>query len=186
MVSNSKSYSKIPHGNPKKIINFAKTKHTIMPKRVRIISKETEQEQIIRKCDCCYVAMVDENNNPYVLPFNFGYSDKCIYLHSGREGRKLDILKKNNKVCIAFSTGHKLNAQHENVACSYSMFYKSVLCHGKVEFIEDYDMKTEAMNIIMRQYTGRDFNYSAPSINNVIIYKIPVKEMTGKEFANLS
>ncbi|MFH0865173.1 MAG: pyridoxamine 5'-phosphate oxidase family protein [Bacteroidota bacterium] len=152
----------------------------------RIITKQREKEDIISKCDCCYVGMVDENNLPYVLPFNFGYKDMCIYLHSGQTGKKIDILKKNNRVCVAFSTGHKVSWQNENTACSYSMSYKSVICYGKVEFIEDYDKKVEALNFIMKQYVDKDFTYSAPSVNNVLVYKVVVEEMTAKEFGNLS
>ena len=64
-----------------------------MPKKKRIIFKDKEIEEIIQKSICCYIGMVDENNRPYVLPFNFGYKDKCIYLHSGTTGKKIEILK---------------------------------------------------------------------------------------------
>ena len=130
--------------------------------------------------------MVDENQRPYVVPFNFGYKDMTIYLHSGQAGKKIDILKKNNNVCVAFSTGHSLSAQTESVACSYIMSYKSVICYGKVEFIEEYEKKIEALNIIMKQYIDRNFTYSAPSVKNVLVYIVIVEEMTAKEFGNLS
>jgi len=157
-----------------------------MPKKKRVITKESEKEEIISKSECCYVAMVDENNQPYVVPFNFGYKDKTIFLHSAPTGKKIDILRKNNQVCIVFSINHHLSFQSEKMACSYSMSYKSVICYGKVEFIDDYNKKVEAMNIIMQHYTGKDFEYSIPSINGVLIYKVIVDEMTGKEFGNLS
>ena len=64
-----------------------------MPKKRRVIFKEQEQEDIISKSDCCYVGMVDEQGNPYVVPFNFGYKDKCIFLHSGQAGKKIEINK---------------------------------------------------------------------------------------------
>jgi uncharacterized protein len=157
-----------------------------MPKKRRIILKETEKEEIISKCDCCYIGMVDENNHPYVLPYNFGYKDKCIYLHSGQTGKKIEILKKNNRVCAVFSISQGMSAQNEDVACSYIWSYKSVICYGRVEFIEDYEKKVEALNMIMKHYIQRDFTYSAPSVNNVLVYKVVVEEMTGKEFGNLS
>ena len=156
-----------------------------MSMKRRIITKQVEKENIISKCDCCYIGMVDENNLPYVLPFNFGYKDMCIYLHSGQTGKKVDILKKNNQVCIAFSEGHKISWQSESVACSYSMSYKSVICYGKVEFIEEFEKKMEAMNIIMKHYVDKDFTYSEPSVKNVLVYKAVVEEMTAKEFGNL-
>ncbi|HQI44685.1 MAG TPA: pyridoxamine 5'-phosphate oxidase family protein [Bacteroidales bacterium] len=156
-----------------------------MPRKSRIISIPKEQEDIIKKSECCYVGMVDENNNPYVLPFNFGYKDQCIYLHSAPNGKKIDILKKNNRVCLVFSIDHELFAQNKDVACSYSMGYKSVICYGKVEFIEGFENKVEALNIFMQQYTQRDFKYSVPAVNNVMVYKVVIDKMTGREFGNL-
>jgi uncharacterized protein len=131
--------------------------------------------QVIDKCDVCYLGMTDLENKPYVLPFNFGYKNQTIYFHSGPGGIKLDILKANPDVCVTFSTDHQLFHRHEQVACSYGMRYRSVIAKGPMEFVEDFDQKVEIMNIIMRKYTGKDFSYNAPAINNVIVFKmIPV------------
>ena len=136
---------------------------------------------IISCCEVCYVGMVDEDNLPYVLPFNFGIKDDIIYLHSAPEGRKIDILNTKPDVCIAFSTGHELYHQHEQVACSYGMKFKSVLVSGKVSFIEDYDAKIEALNIIMHHYTPREFAYNAPAVNNVKVFKVQIEKISGKK-----
>ena len=74
-----------------------------------------EIEAIIKKTRVCHVGMVD-GEHPYVLPYNFGYKDKTVYLHSGPGGRKHDILQKNNRVCIAFDIDGELNIRNENVA----------------------------------------------------------------------
>ena len=137
--------------------------------------------KIIDKCEVCYVGMADKNHMPYVVPFNFGFQEGIIYLHSAQQGKKMDILRSNNKVCLAFSTDHLLAWQNENVACSYLMKYRSVHIFGHVEFIGEYDDKIKCMNIIMQKYTGRDFPYSAPSIHEVCIYKVIPDQMFGKE-----
>jgi nitroimidazol reductase NimA-like FMN-containing flavoprotein (pyridoxamine 5'-phosphate oxidase superfamily) len=126
--------------------------------------------------------MTDLDNMPYVLPFNFGYGDGVIYLHSAGTGKKMEILRKNPQVCVAFSTDHKLKFTNDHVACSYSMRFRSVLAFGKVVFIEDPDEKKEALNIIMKHYTGRDdFSYNLPAVMDVSVYKVVVSEFTGKE-----
>jgi uncharacterized protein len=135
--------------------------------------------EVIDKCEVCYIGMIDFDNKPYVLPFNFGYEDGIVYLHSAPIGKKIEVLKTNPDICVTFSTDHKLFHRHEQVACSYGMKYKSVLITGKVEFIEDYDEKVRVLNIIMRKYAGKDFEYNAPAVNNVAVYKvIPVKTET--------
>ncbi len=137
-------------------------------------------KEVIDKCEVCYVGMVDQDNRPYVLPFNFGYEDNIIHLHSALEGKKMDILKNNPDVCVAFSTDHQLFHRHEPVACSYGMRYRSVLAFGRIEFIEQYEEKVKALNVVMRKYAGKDFTYNAPAIRNVSTYKVVVDKIETK------
>lgn len=147
----------------------------------RMVTLPRAIEEIIKSCEVCTVGMIDPENMPYTLPFNFGYENETVYLHSGPLGRKIDVLKANPNVCIAFSTGYELYKQSDSVACSYGMKYKSVLVRGKVEFIEESDEKIRVLNIIMKQYTQRDtFEYSAPSVKNVAVMKIIAEKIEAK------
>lgn len=139
-------------------------------------------EDLIRSCTLCYVGMADENGIPYVLPMNFGYEDEIIYLHSAQEGHSISILEKNPNVCITFCTDPKLMWQDEEVACSYRVRADSVICRGKVVFEDEYDEKVNALNIIMRQYSDREFSYSAPSVKNVKIWKVALENVSAREF----
>jgi uncharacterized protein len=150
--------------------------------RAKIITLQREIDEIIGKCQVCYVGMCGDDDMPYVVPFNFGYKDGVIYLHSAQEGMKIDILKKNPKVCVVFSTDHKLHHQSEQVACSYSMHYRSVQAFGEVEFINDIEQKVEILNIVMANYTDREFSYNAPSLREVCTYKVNVNRFSGKIF----
>lgn len=150
--------------------------------KTKFLQKIQEIEEIINQCEVCYLAMADNDNTPYVLPFNFGYESNTIYLHSAPVGKKMNILKTNNKVCVAFSTDHEIYGQHKDVACSYSMKSRSVVAFGKVVFIEDLEEKKRVLNLIMKKYTGRDdFTYSTPAITNVCVYKVMIEQITGKE-----
>ena len=151
---------------------------------MKTINIEDKQrvESIILHCDVCYVGFVDLNGNPYVLPMNYGYEDGIVYLHSAPEGHKIEILERNNNVCITFSLGHKLVYQHEKMACSYSMRSESAMCRGKVQFVEDLTEKRYALDVIMRHYTNNDFSYSDPAVKNVKVWQVQVEHMTGKVF----
>ncbi len=139
-----------------------------------------EIEAIINKTQVCHVAFVDVDK-PYVLPFNFGYKNQTLYIHSAPTGRKINILQKNKNVCVSFEADSKLFVRHEQVACSYSMTFKSVVLSGVVEFIEDVESKKEIMNIIMKHYTAKDdFNYNLPAINGVVVMKIKIDHATAR------
>ncbi len=145
------------------------------------VDNKEEMIQIINECDVCYVGMSD-NNSPYVLPFNFAIEGDSLYLHSAPEGRKIDILEKNNQVCITFSTGHKMYFQHEKVACSWGMLFKSVIAWGSVEYLEDNKDKEHCLNLFMKKYSGKeDFSYSGPALKNVKVMKVNISRMTGKQ-----
>ncbi len=152
--------------------------------RTHFFTEQSEIDSVIKRCQVCYVGMTDENGMPYVLPFNFGYFDGTIFLHGAQEGKKIDILKNNPNVCIVFSTDHALNKQSEEMACSYSMHYRSVQAFGKVEFVEDYDEKITLLNHVMAMYTKKEFQYNEPSVRNVCCMKVNVERFSGKMFGH--
>lgn len=147
------------------------------------IEEREKIEQIIQRSDICFLGITDLEGNPYVIPMNFGYKDGVIYLHSGPTGSSIDMLARNNNVCITFSIDHELVFQHPKVACSYRMKAKSVICRGKVNFIEDMEKKREALDIMMQHYSSREFVYSDPAVRNVKIWEIPIERVTAKEYA---
>ncbi len=153
-------------------------------KAIREIHSTEEMLEIISKSRVCHIGFVD-NGMPYVLAFNFGFSNNTVYLHCAKEGQKLNILKNNNNVCVEFDSDHELFARNEEVACSWRMRYKSVVAWGKAELISDFDEKVTALNIFMKNYSDINFTFSEPSVNNVNIIAIKINKMTGRKFEYL-
>ena len=151
--------------------------------KTELILDKTEIERIILDSKVCFVGFVDKENKPYVIPMNFGYQDNIIYLHSAPDGGLVDIVSNNPNICITFNKGEELIHQHEKVACSYRMRSESVICHGKVRFIDENQHKIDILNIIMRQYVkDRTFKYSQPAVDNVKIWEVPIDKLTAKAF----
>lgn len=148
---------------------------------VRIFRDQDSLERIIKKCHICHLSMVD-GNKPYTVGMNFGYKNKTIYLHCDKEGKKIEILKKNNNVSVFFTADTELFARHKEIGCSWRMRYRSVLAHGKAEFIHDHDEKHEALKIFMDNYSEEPVKFSKPAIDNILIIKIKVEEWTGRSF----
>ncbi|MCF8298880.1 MAG: pyridoxamine 5'-phosphate oxidase family protein [Saprospiraceae bacterium] len=148
--------------------------------------KQKEIEEIINKCDVCTLSMIDKNNMPYALPFNFAYEDGIIYLHSAPEGKKIGILENNNNVCISFSSDYQMYIQSEKLACSYSMKYRSVLAFGKVEFCDhdDLEMKQKVLDLFMQKYApgSEGYKYNPPALKNVKMFKVVPEKVEGKAY----
>ena len=57
----------------------------------------------------------------------------------------------------------------------------SVITYGEAEQVTDNDEKTRILNVFMKKYTGKeDFAYNLPSIKNVQVYKVKMRESTAK------
>ncbi len=147
------------------------------------IDNQEKIEEIIKACKVCFLGMIDLEGYPYVLPMNFAYYEGVIYLHSAPDGHLVDVINNNNNVCITFNDGEELVHQHPKVACSYRMRSKSVVCKGRVTFVEDMHEKVEILNLMMVHYVGKEFKYSDPAVKNVKIWAIPIDKVTAREFA---
>jgi nitroimidazol reductase NimA-like FMN-containing flavoprotein (pyridoxamine 5'-phosphate oxidase superfamily) len=142
------------------------------------ITDKSEIESIIRKSLVCRLGLADDGS-PYIVPLCFGYKDNSLYFHSAKEGRKIEILKRNNDVCFEFDDN--LEVQAGKAACDWGMKYRSVIGYGRASFIEDPGEKRKALDIIMRQYADGDFKYSEKAFGKALVIKVEIQSMTGKK-----
>jgi len=109
-----------------------------MRKANQEITDPKVKEGILAQSNICRIAMNDAEA-PYILPFNYGYRDNCIYIHSAAEGKKIDLIKNNSKVCFEIEEEAEI-VKHEK-ACNWATTYKSIVGYGKMNIINDYDEK---------------------------------------------
>lgn len=152
-----------------------------MRKREREVSDIIEIEAIISKADVCRIAFA-EGNIPYIVTMNFGYTggnEKRFYFHCANEGRKLDMIRKNNYVCFEMDTDHLLI--EGNGACEFAMKYKSIIGYGYISIVKEKEEKIAALNNIMFHYTQRTgFGYDERMVEKTTILRLDVQEITGK------
>ncbi len=150
-----------------------------MLRKDKEINELSEIESVIRGSEVCHLAMCDKEI-PYIVPLCFGYKDRTLWFHSARHGKKVGILRKNNRVCVEFDIDHEVRGGES--ACKYSMKYRSVIAFGKASFIEDIEEKRKALDIIMGQYSSEDtFEYSDKALENILIIRVDIEDMTGKQ-----
>jgi nitroimidazol reductase NimA-like FMN-containing flavoprotein (pyridoxamine 5'-phosphate oxidase superfamily) len=135
-------------------------------------------EEILLRATVCRLGLC-EGDRPYVVPLCFGYQDNALYFHSAGQGKKLDILRKNNNVCFEVDIDHELIEADEAFGCG--MKYKSVIGFGRAVFIEDIELKCKALDIIMYHYSEGTFEYTQEAITNTTIIKIEIESMTEKQ-----
>lgn len=153
-----------------------------MRRKDREITDLAEIEEIIRTARYVHLGMVD-GNMPYVVPMHYGYTldngALTLYLHSAREGRKLDVIRANPNVFVEIDTDEALISGGD-VACQYGAAYSCVMGDGRAVIVEDADEKARALGILMRAQTGRDFPITAQMAEHVAVIRVEVDKLSAK------
>jgi nitroimidazol reductase NimA-like FMN-containing flavoprotein (pyridoxamine 5'-phosphate oxidase superfamily) len=135
-------------------------------------------EAVIKKAVYFHVAF-SVNDQPYVVPLNFGYHSGVFYVHSKPNGRKLEMVSHNSKV--AFSLLTDVEPLHEeNKAESCTMKYMSVMGEGHAALVTDTEEKIHALDIICHQYNLPTYDYGEKMMKAIAILKIIPGKMIGK------
>lgn len=148
----------------------------------REIKSKEEMLQVMEKCDVCRIAFHDSDTGyPYILPLNFGMTTKdgqvILYFHGATEGRKYELLAKDDRVSFEMDCGHQLVLDEEDGNCT--MEYESVIGRGRMEIVPDEE-KYDALCILMRHYRKEDFPFNKSVMPKTTVFRLIVEEMSGK------
>ena len=155
-----------------------------MRKQNQEIKDKKIVEEILSTSEICRIAMIDKDR-PYILPFNYGYRDNCIYIHSAPEGKKIELIRKNNNVC--FEIEHKTEVVKHSDPCKWATRYQSVVGYGNIEILTDFDQKKNGLDIIMIHNGSEKKNfYNEKQVENIVILKLKITKITGKQSSNWS
>jgi nitroimidazol reductase NimA-like FMN-containing flavoprotein (pyridoxamine 5'-phosphate oxidase superfamily) len=119
----------------------------------------------------------------YVVPISFAYDGKYVYGHT-HEGMKIDIMRKNPKVC--FQVDHLTNMAN----------WKSVISMGTFEEITDTETRKDAIQKLINRTLPMlssetvkltsewPFKSGDPDKVDGIIYRIALEEKSGRYESN--
>ena len=144
----------------------------------------TDQEQILELLDAGKVLHLGlcADNEPYVIPMNYGYTMEdeklVLYLHSAVRGKKLEMIRANPKVYFEFATD--LQPFGSGKPCQHGLAYSAVLGKGTASIVEDVEQKKQAMTILMKTQTGKDFEFNDELVSIVAVIRIDVQEYAAK------
>ena len=152
-----------------------------MTKRERQITDPQQIQHILDTAKVLHLGLCVDNE-PYVVPMNYGYTfegDKLVlYLHSAVQGKKLDMIRANAKVFFEMECG--LQPFEGRLPCQYGLAYSSVMGRGEARLVDDVEEKKTAMSILMKTQTGKDFSFEDRLVSIVSVIRIDVLEYTAK------
>ncbi len=154
-----------------------------MPKKDRSMTGN-EIEELLGKAKIGRLGFSGDDY-PYVVPLSFCLMDGKIYFHGAFKGKKIELLKKDKRVCFEVDTGHPIKPEKSG-DCSYS--YRSVIACGEARLVEKHEKELflAAGRALYEKYVVSH----VPELEESLIKKtqfveITIREVTGKKSADL-
>jgi len=154
-----------------------------MRRKDREVTDESCIEEIIENCDCLRLGLAD-GDRPYIVPLNFGWhrnNNKLVfYFHGAKEGRKIDLINKNQYAGFELDTNHLLITH--DTACGHAFRFQSIIGAGTVEMVEEHEEKAAALRLIMKHHTKKDeWEIPRQMADAVAVIKLTADEYACKE-----
>ncbi len=125
------------------------------------------------------------DDETYVVPLNFTYADGQILFHCALEGAKLDVIKRNPRVCVEVSRMEGTPTPHGPDSCDSA--FSSVICWGTARILEDVQERQAVLNSFLERYNTEAHHREPISLEQAEKcggVAITVERMTGRFFAS--
>lgn len=154
-----------------------------MRREERNIASPAAIAGILQQCKVCRLGLYD-GEEVYIVPMNFGYTFQdgrlILYFHCAQTGRKLDCIRKNNRVCFEMDCQHALVLAQEACGCTYR--YASIIGNGAAVLVTEQAEKEKALQAIMLHQTGRRENrFSEKILQKTAVLRITADTFTCKQ-----
>jgi len=137
----------------------------------------SDVDTVMKEALVCRLAMTD-GDQPYIVPLSFGYDGKNLYFHGKSAGKKIDILKKNNKV--SFECDVNVALVPSDKPCKWDVRYKSVVGSGVASFLQDLTEKKKALECILKQYSPKSFTMVDEAVIKTTVIKVEISDIQSK------
>ncbi len=156
-----------------------------MRRKDRSRGKEFSLE-LIDRCTHGVMALTTGEDTPYCLPLSLVRVGDALYFHCAHQGRKVELMRTNPKVCVTFVGGDRPAYLDKG---EYTTFFQSVIVTGTVQEVTDDGEKTEALRALCQKLTpqamdGDKFEQAVSrSLPATGVWRIDMEEISGKEKA---
>lgn len=142
--------------------------------------------ELIDRCTHGVMALTTGEDTPYCLPLSLVRVGDALYFHCAHQGRKVELMRTNPKVCVTFVGGDRPAYLDKG---EYTTFFQSVIVTGTVREVTDDGEKTEALRALCQKLTpqamdGDKFERAiAHSLPATGVWRIDMEDISGKEKA---
>ncbi|MCX8006518.1 MAG: pyridoxamine 5'-phosphate oxidase family protein [Coriobacteriia bacterium] len=135
-----------------------------------------EAEALLRRARVVRLGLADDEG-PYVVPLNFGFADGRIYVHGPREGRRLEAIARDPRVCFEVDECEIVPADEP---CGYTARFASVIGYGRARLLATDEEKRAGLAVLMRHYGGPEDGFEQAVLEKTAVVEIEIESMSGK------
>lgn len=149
-------------------------------KRQQLSQEETMS--ILCNATSGVLSVVDPNGYPYGVPLSHICIGDKIYFHSATSGHKIDAIRYCDKATFT------VVAQDDVHPETFTTFFRSVICYGRVRIIEDDAEKRNALRMLGKRYNPVEEKIRLEidkDFNRVAVIEFQIEHITGKEAIEL-
>jgi len=151
-----------------------------MRRKDREITDRRVIDAIIRECRVCRLGLCDEGE-PYVVPMCFGYDGSAVYFHAALEGRKLDIIRRSDRVCLEWDILRELSEMQP--PCRWKTVYQSVIAWGRAEILSTLPEKRRGLDILLSHYGAVGRALPDEAVERTCVIRVVIDRISGKQSA---
>ena len=109
-----------------------------------------EIDEVLNRGRSGVMALCADDDYPYSIPISYVYDGSKLYFHCAKTGRKLDIIRRNNKASFCVIDQDKVIPEE------YTTYYKSAIVFGRISVIEDEKEKLKTIEKLAVKYAPND------------------------------
>ncbi len=137
-----------------------------------------------------FVGFVRPDGSPGMIALNFARIDRMLYFHGSAEGEKMTSLAREPRAVFMATDDFSLVPSYYRdpaLACPATQYYKAVVVHGEIRFVETRAEKAAGLQALMEKLQPEggyepiaDNRRYRKSLDSTAVLALPIVELTAK------
>jgi nitroimidazol reductase NimA-like FMN-containing flavoprotein (pyridoxamine 5'-phosphate oxidase superfamily) len=147
-------------------------------RRKKQLLSEEETIEILNLCTSGVLGVIGDDDYPYTVPVSYAFKDDKLFIHSAKQGHKIDSIKRNDKVTFC------VIEKDEVIQKTFTTHFRSVSIFGRARILTDDSDRRYALENLVEKYSPDYIKEGQEEIerewDRVCLIEVKIEHMTGK------
>jgi nitroimidazol reductase NimA-like FMN-containing flavoprotein (pyridoxamine 5'-phosphate oxidase superfamily) len=148
-----------------------------MRRKNQLLSQE-ESIEILKSCTSGVLGVIGDDGYPYTVPMSYAYKDGKIFMHSAKQGHKIDGIMNNDKVTFCVIN------RDDVIQETFTTHFSSVTVFGRARVLTEDSEILFAHDALVEKYSPNFIKEGRKEMekdwNRMLLIEINIEHMTGK------